>query len=92
MRVPRSASGYLANETSTTPNGCERRASSSRLRLDGSAGIGIIGPGVLVANVVMHTGEAEIAGRRTRSHSVHAPNDEEMYIGGDMLAWLARSQ
>ena len=64
---------------------------------------GTMGPGVvaleearfarvLVANGIMHTAEPELAGRFPRGYSVHALGDEEMCIGADMLAWLARSQ
>jgi haloalkane dehalogenase len=64
---------------------------------------GTMGPGVValeperfarivVSNGIMHTAEPELAGRLPRGFSVHALNDEEMCVGVDMLAWLARSQ
>ena len=64
---------------------------------------GGIGPGVVVAeperfarvlisNGIMHTAEAELAGRLPPGYSVHAINDDEVCVGKDMLAWIARSQ
>ncbi len=64
---------------------------------------GTMGPGVvaleeqrfariLISNGIMHTAEAELAGRLPRGYSVHTLNEHEMCIGTDMLAWLARSQ
>ena len=47
---------------------------------------------ILIANGVMHTAEAELAGRLPPRYSVHALNESEMCIGVDMLAWVARSQ
>ena len=64
---------------------------------------GTMGPGVvaleeqrfarvLISNGIMHTAEPELAGRLPRGYSVHALNEQEVCIGVDMLAWLARSQ
>jgi haloalkane dehalogenase len=64
---------------------------------------GEIGPGVVVAeperfarvlisNGIMHTAEAERAGRLPPGYSVHAINDNEVCVGKDMLSWIARSQ
>ena len=64
---------------------------------------GTMGPGVvalaperfarvLVANGIMHTAETELAGRFPPGYSVHALNENEMCVGTDMLAWLARTQ
>jgi haloalkane dehalogenase len=47
---------------------------------------------VVACNVILHTAEAELAGRLPPAYSVHALNDHEVCIGDQMLAWLARSQ
>jgi haloalkane dehalogenase len=47
---------------------------------------------VVACNIVLHTAEAELAGRLPPTYSVHALNEDEVCVGKDMLAWLARSQ
>jgi haloalkane dehalogenase len=64
----------------------------------GTMGLGVVAAEesrfsrVVACNTILHTAEANLAGRLPPSYSVHALNDHEVCIGDRMLAWLARSQ
>ncbi len=64
----------------------------------GPTGLGVLAaePGrfarVLVFNTMLHTGEAELAGRLGEGYSAHRINDSEVAMGVRLLDWLAGSQ
>ena len=47
---------------------------------------------VLACNTILHTGEAELAGRLGEGYSAHLINDNEVAMGVRLLQWLAGSQ
>jgi haloalkane dehalogenase len=64
----------------------------------GTIGLGVVAQEmdrfsrVIAANTILHTAEANLAGRLPSVFTVHATSETEVSIGTAMLDWIARSQ